>query len=310
MPERLAIVTIDAGSDVRGRVLDQERVGTSSGKGTMADAIRQVGGLAYDSGCAYRSITLRAMMEGLSPDDEVFRDRLVAWDNAGNFGHSERGLSLFGMDVHESVLHGGDVSNRVASFGSSSFVRTYTKHMKVKWLEDFASKWSEPLVAFDGREMRQFVQERVLGKPRVGADLLASLVMVVDPIEAAHRRMSSRGEVEYGEKGWQVHPALVKTHEELRKRALQDEDRPVDGVGMPDEFVLFNEQDGRLSLAERHNDSDLEDALAEGVPIVLDTTGVNTDNVTRTGLNIIARGLMWSESEAHKAMARKINEIF
>src|SRR5690606_8017785 len=107
MPEKLAIVTIDAGSNMTSNnSMFPERVGTSSGKGTLASAIRDSGGLAYDSGRAYRTITAAALAEGLDADSDDFLTNLKSWQRADRFGHCATGLSLDGEEIPEHIVHG------------------------------------------------------------------------------------------------------------------------------------------------------------------------------------------------------------
>lgn len=293
MAEKLAIVTIDAGSNMTGKaLLFPERVGTSSGKGTLAQAIRDCEGLAYDSGRAYRTITLAAQIENLEPGSDEFSRNLQKWKEAGRFGHCDIGLTLDGDDpINEHVLHSVEVSRAVASFGALPEVRRLTKEMKLDWLNSYARESGANLIAFDGRAMRQLVEGEFLGNID-DIQLVATFSMVVDVVEAARRRMAQRGIIQYNQPGWELHPKLNDTIEELTERARQDESRTDDPVSIPEEHYLYAERrnKGRLELTPMDS-ANLDMLIMRGTDVLVDTTGVGINEVQKAGINHILRAL-------------------
>lgn len=300
MPERLAIVTIDAGSDIDATsTLGKSRLGTSSGKGLVAEGFRDSGFLAYDSGRAYRTITLAAEIEGLSADEEAFGVALQKWIAAGRFGHCRTGLSLDGVEVDEHLLHGVDISSKVATFSPREDVRRLTKDMKIDWLGTFAQECANGLVGLDGRAMRELVQTEVEQKVP-GSKLVASFSMIVDPVEAARRRMTQRGIIEYTDPRWMLHEDLERTVAELEERARRDEARTKDPVRLPARFVHYKHsgsKDGFIlqpPASERFLDNTW---LRNAGTILVDTTGAPKDDVSNLCRDLVARSLLASPYE-------------
>lgn len=290
MSEKLAIVTIDAGSNMSGGApLFPERVGTSSSKGTLAQIIRDCGGLAYDSGRAYRTITVAAQAEGLEANSDIFNEELLAWAEAGRFGHCETGLSLDGNELPERVVHSVGVSRAVAGFGENPLVRRLTKDMKLDWLNSYVGRQGVNLVAFDGRRMLEFVQDEVLGADN---ELIVPFYMVVESTEAARRRMAQRGLLAYNDPRWALHPKLNETIEELEARAKQDEARADDPVLIPDEFYTYaiRNKPNALELGAIDK-ARLSTLMRNRVPVLMDTTGASVAEVERVGVAHIVQAL-------------------
>ncbi len=299
MPEKLAIVTIDAGSNVTGKspLVNDNMVGTSSSKGTMADGIREKGGIVYDSGRAYRTITLAAAMDGVDPNDaELVKEKIKKWDEANRFGHCDTGLTLDGHEIDEALLHGEDISKKVAHFSPLECVRALTKRMKAEWLLEYASSQPNRIIGFDGREMRKFVLEEapVISDRRINFELVVSFYMIVDVIEAARRRMSQRGVLkDYNDPRWMLHPKLNATVDELLDRAKRDESRSLDPVGIPNEYCAYEPRDGKLRLRDRDS-LRLPSLIMEKTPVLIDTTGIRVEEVKSTGLGYIATALQYN----------------
>ncbi len=291
MPEKLAIVTIDAGSNVTGNSpLFPERVGTSSGKGTLASAIREVGGLAYDSGRAYRTITAAAQAEGLEAGSVRFLESLIAWEKAGRFGHCDTGLSLDGEELQEHIVHGEAISKNVADFSPLAEVRNLTKRMKIKWIQEYAGELGVGLVGLDGRAMREFVEGEVLAKVE-GCELITPFCMVVEVTEAARRRMAQRKDLVYDNPAWYVHPKLNRTVQELMDRARKDEERADDPVIIPkDHYTYAVKGDEGLRLS-RLDEASLEDSIREKRTALIDTTDAGVNEVKRVGMVHILKSL-------------------
>jgi cytidylate kinase len=286
MPEKLAIVTIDAGSNMTGNnPLFPERVGTSSGKGTLASAIRINGGLAYDSGRAYRTITAAAVAENLDANSPAFLRALSSWVRAERFGHCATGLSLDEVEIPEQVLHAVDISRRVASFGEVPEVRRLTKDMKIAWLRDYATESGAGIIGFDGRAMKEFVEGEVLDKlPQ--SELVSPLSMVVEVTEAARRRMAQRKELVYNDPHWTINPKLGQTVTELTERAKQDEKRLTDPVIIPNPHYTYAVRGGELRVSPLDK-SNLEDYIKSRVTALIDTTGAGVEEVQRVGMGHI-----------------------
>jgi cytidylate kinase len=279
MTERLAIVPIDAGSDVRGKYLDEPRIGTSSGKGKTAEAFRKVGYLANDSGRGYRTVAFAAAEEGVAAEDLVSSGLIDKWRRANVFGNHDIGLSFEGDVIDESELHGKRISNIVADFGALPEVRVLMKDMKMSWLNWAKDEREMEVVALDGREMRSMVQDMAINENRVpGAFILAGFTMIVNPVEAARRRMSAREEIKYDDPNWWLNSGVMETIGELRKRALKDEDRDVDPVGIPTYHKDLSEANVAL-VAER--------TWKIGDEILFDTTGISQDAVQDAGTYIV-----------------------
>lgn len=298
MEQRLAIVAIDAGSDIDGQHdLGGPKTGTSSGKGLVAEGLRGSGFLAYDSGRAYRTITLAAEMEGLEAGDDKFDLTLKRWIEAGRFGHCATGMTLDGIEVDEHILHGVDVSRRVATFSAREDVRELTKAMKVDWLRSYAIDQANGLVGLDGRGMREFV--RYMAERQVSeAKLITSLCMVVDPVEAARRRMAQRGVIRYEDPKWMLHDDLQRTVNELEDRARLDEARTIDRVGLPGHFVAYTHSGGEFSLLSPSSEGFMDDRWIKSAgSILIDTTGAPKEDVTRLSKDLIARSLAAAEHD-------------
>lgn len=321
MLERLALVTIDAGSNILGTdiTINDEMVGTSSGKGILATGISNAGGLAYDSGRAYRTITLAAAMEGVSPDDEeAVREKLNSWRSAGRFGHCATGMTLDGIEVDEKLLHGEDVSKRVALFSPLDSVRELTKELKAEWLLEYVLATDTELVGFDGREMKRLVLSEMpeilkakgLKADVAKLDLVTSFYMIVDIVEAARRRMAQRGVLEdYNDPHWMLHPKLYGTVEELRDRARRDESRSLDPVRIPEEYYLYRPKDGRLELGTQDTVR-LPSLIRENRSVLVDTTGIGIEEVQRSCLAHVAMALQTrgNHTELAEKLAQKVSE--
>jgi hypothetical protein len=287
MPEKLAIIAIDAGSDVRGlSLLGHPRIGTSSGKGTLAQSLRDSNFLAYDSGRAYRTITLAAETEGFKANDEGFGYALKKWIAAGRFGHCATGLSLDGIEVDEKFLHGVDISKMVATFSPREDVRRLTKDMKIDWLGTYARDNANGLVGLDGRAMKELVEDEILEKVE-GSSLVCSFSMIVDPVEAARRRMHQRGVIDYADPNWASHPDLGRTVAELKERAERDEGRLTDPVGIPTRYRGYSYVNSDfVQSGEESSDTTL-----------IDTTGAPKEKVNSLCKKLIVRSLHNSKED-------------
>lgn len=303
MLEKLAIVTIDAGSNVTGKspLFPSSRVGTSSGKGTLAQAIRDVGGLAYDSGRAYRTIALAASTEGLDAQSDDLGSTLDSWEEAGRFGHCATGLALDGQEIDERILHGVEVSSIVAGFGARPEVRELTKRMKVGWFNSYVGSNKLGLVALDGRGMRELVEDRIL-QQIPNSELVVPFCMVVDVAEAARRRMAQRGVIVYDNPGWSLHPKTAETIAELEKRARKDEERTDDPVGIPEDRINYLENEGRLELTPASR-ATIEPHILNKRDVLVDTTGAGIDEVRRACLGHILQALETLEGFDNQASA-------
>lgn len=302
MPDKLAVVSIDAGSNITGKSeeVSDEMGGTSSGKGAFASGMRGVGALVYDSGRAYRTVTLAAAIDGVDPSDIAgVQRKLKEWQLAGRFGHCATGLTLDGKEVDERLLHGEDISSKVALFSPLDSVRSFTKRMKVEWLLDYVSQTDSRLVGFDGREMQHLMtnevptilKEDLDREGELDIDLVSSFYMIVDLVEAARRRMAQRGVLEsYDDPHWMLHPKLSSTVEELKERAKRDESRELDPVGIPANFCAYWPKDGKLELRARDR-LELPNLMRANFPVLFDTTGVGIEEVKRAGLSHIATAL-------------------
>lgn len=291
MPEKLAIVTIDAGSNMTGNdPLYPERVGTSCGKGVVADTLRDNGGLAYDSGRAYRTITVAAMSEGIQADSPRFPDELIKWTKAGRFGHCDTGLSLDTIELNEHVVHAEDVSKEVANYGAHPAVRRFTKDMKLAWLKSYAGEMGVGLVGLDGRAMREFVLDEVETNIK-GAELVSSLCMVVEVTEAARRRMAQRKVFAYDDPMWIIHPKLNATVKELTERAKKDEARKDDPVLIPAEYYDYAVRGDRGLTLRPVDQENLDQLITDQEVVLMDTTGAGKEEVRSVALKHILRTL-------------------
>lgn len=293
MPEKLAIVSIDAGSDVRGRVLDEPRIGTSSGKGTLAGYLRSKGFLANDSGRGYRTVAYAASDNGVTADRLIESGLLRKWERAGVFGCADVGLSFEGEVIAEEELHGKRISSIVADFGAIPEVRHLMKQKKMEWLNWAKNEHQMKLVALDGRGMREMVEDMAIRDGAVeGAYLATGFSMVVNPVEAARRRMSARHEVEYTDPAWYLAPGLTDTIIELRTRAIKDEDRAIDPVGIAESAFVINSKIikegfgtyGTTSAWERSTAT----KFAQGQEFLFDTTGLTTNTVESVAMHLIS----------------------
>ena len=191
MPEKLAIVTIDAGSDVRAKISEEEVIGTSSGKGTLTDAIRDDGThLGMDRGRAFRTIAYLAAEQGIDPAHFDSSGALERWKREGAVQLCDDGLALKEGKVPDTELHGKRISKIVAEFGELASIRDFMHETTLNWINWARGKGTNGLVAIDGRETATLVREAIRSGDLKDADLLKSFIMVVNPVEAARRRMA------------------------------------------------------------------------------------------------------------------------
>lgn len=290
MAEQLAIVTIDAASDVRGIVWPKEVVGTSSSKGSLTDVVR-LDHLGMDRGRAFRTITHLADDMGLEPGDFSQVGILDRWIRDGTLRLCEDGLSIGEDRIPDKILHGQKISKAVAKFGEVAAIRHFMEGITVDWIEWARRNGANGLVALDGRETAALVRKLMAEGRLKEAEIVKSFSMLVDPIEAARRRMAGRGDIKYNDPHWQKNPKANGVIVDIVERAMRDEDRLVDPVGLPPRGTqaidLELVRSVRAATGESGLDKHLKETYRDEVGIVFDTTGFTVEEVQSIGMTLI-----------------------